>query len=315
MKLTMKLFVLVICMLLLAITAHADSPFMTFKTPIAASPREQLQQMVEQLQKNPADNALREKIIKLAQEIKPAPAVPEEAERRMARGTAAFKVAKSTADYGDAVREFEQSTLAAPWYGDAYHNLGVAQDKAGQHEAALRSLKLALLASPDSKEIKGIIYEVEYRIERANSPEVRAAQEKEKQDTFLRSLDGAKFVRREESSFIIDYIREIHGTTLILKKRLVWAGPANLKGWQSMGHKPNRIGEEIEEGRYQWDNGKFIGVERISVPWYKNDKFDRMTESVSHYVATVSPDGRLLTIIWDRSNTGTYEEYGRYQRQ
>ena len=45
----------------------------------AETPREQLNQMVQQLQQNPTDNALREKIIALAQTIKPAPAVPEEA--------------------------------------------------------------------------------------------------------------------------------------------------------------------------------------------------------------------------------------------
>ncbi|OGS95757.1 MAG: hypothetical protein A3K04_11240 [Gallionellales bacterium RBG_16_56_9] len=43
----------------------------------AESPREQLRQMVEQLQNNPNDNALREKIIKQAQTIKPTPVVPE----------------------------------------------------------------------------------------------------------------------------------------------------------------------------------------------------------------------------------------------
>ncbi len=55
--------------------------------------------MVEQLQKTPADNALREKIIKLAAEIKPAPAVPEEAQRREGRAKFAFKSAKSNDDY------------------------------------------------------------------------------------------------------------------------------------------------------------------------------------------------------------------------
>ena len=58
--------------------------FTSMASAQAQSPREQLQQMVEQLQKSPTDNALREKIIKLAQNIKPTPAVPEEVERRMA---------------------------------------------------------------------------------------------------------------------------------------------------------------------------------------------------------------------------------------
>ena len=154
MKFAMNFLSLLFSVLILTNTAYAESP------------REQLRQMVEQLQTNPNDDALREQIIKLAQELKPGPAVPEEADRRMARGTAAFKGAKSVADYRDAAKEFEQATQAAPWYGDAYLNLGVTQDKAENYEAALRSLKLALLASPNDKEIKALIYEVEYRKEK-----------------------------------------------------------------------------------------------------------------------------------------------------
>lgn len=159
----------------------------------AQSPREQLVQMVEQLQKDPTDNALRERIIKLAPTLKRPPALPADLERRMARGTAAFKGAKSLADYQDAAKEFEQATLAAPWFGDAYFNLGVAQDRAENYEVALRSLKFALLASPESKEIKALIFEVEYRQEKANSPAGRAAQQKARESELLKSLEGAVF--------------------------------------------------------------------------------------------------------------------------
>ena len=196
MKLTMKLLALLFGVLMLANIAHAETP------------REQLKQMVGQLQQNPGDDALREKIVKLAQKIKPAPAVPEEAERRMVRGTAAFKGAKSVADYSDAAKEFEQATLAAPWYGDAYFNYGVAQDKAENYEAALRGLKFALLASPDNKEIKALIYEVEYRKEREASPEVQAAKRKQQEqderratEEMIRGLEGAEFVRQGGGSF------------------------------------------------------------------------------------------------------------------
>lgn len=163
----------------------------------AQSPREQLQQLTIQLQQTPTDNALRERIIKLAVEIKPAPEIPEETERRMVRGAVAFKSATSVAGYQEAAKEYEQATVAAPWYGDAYYNLGVAQDKAGSYKAALRSLKLALLTSPDSKELKALIYEVEYRDEKANSPEAQAAREKEAEKRFVASLEGAKYVCRE----------------------------------------------------------------------------------------------------------------------
>lgn len=162
-------------------------------TAYAQTPREQFRQMLEQLQKMPNDSALREKIITLAPTLKPPPALPAELERRMARGAAAFKGAASLADYQDAAKEFEQAALAAPWHADAYFNLGVTQDKAENYEAALHSLKLALLASPESKETKVLIYEVEYRLEKANSPAGRIAKQKIREDDLLKSLEGAVF--------------------------------------------------------------------------------------------------------------------------
>jgi len=147
----------VLAFLALAANAHAQSP------------REQLKQMVGQLQKSPSDSALREKIIRLALTLKPSPALPDEAERRMVRGGAAFNGATSAADYQAAAKEFEQATLAAPWYGEAYYNLGVAQDKAEDYDAALRSLKLAALASPGSKDAEKLSYAVEFRKEKALS--------------------------------------------------------------------------------------------------------------------------------------------------
>lgn len=165
MKLTMKLWVLFFGVLVLGSVANAQTP------------REKLQQMVEQLQKTPNDNALREKIIVLAATLKPAPVIPEEAERHLAYGTAAFTGAKAVADYAEAAKEFELVTLAAPWVGDAYFNLGVAQDKAENYEAALRSLNLARLASPDSKDIRALIYQVEYRNKKAQAIKEEAKRE------------------------------------------------------------------------------------------------------------------------------------------
>ncbi len=133
-----------------------------------ASPREQLMQMVEQLQASPTDNALREKIIKLAREVKPALAMPEEVERRMARGEAAFESAKDVSGYDNAMREFQTAANAAPWYSNAYFNLGVAQEKADKAKEAMESFRFYLLAAPDGKdaaEVKKRIYKLEYAAE------------------------------------------------------------------------------------------------------------------------------------------------------
>ena len=161
----------------------------------AQSPREQLDQMVRQLQKTPNDDAMREKIIKLARTMKPSPALPPEAERRMTRGGAAFAGATSAADYQIAAKEFAQATLAAPWYGDAYYNMAVAQDKAEDHGAALRSLEFAALASPGNKDVEKLSYAVEFRKEKAASPEARAAKQKLKDETLMKGLEGAVFTR------------------------------------------------------------------------------------------------------------------------
>lgn len=167
MKLMMRLLGLFFGVLMLGNVAYAQTP------------REELRQMVEQLQTSPNDNALREKIIKLAATLKPALVIPEEAERHMAYGTAAFTGAKAVADYAEAAKEFELVTLAAPWVGDAYFNLGVAQDKAENYEAALRSLNLARLASPESKDIRALIYQIEYRNKKAQTIKEEAAKQEQ----------------------------------------------------------------------------------------------------------------------------------------
>jgi tetratricopeptide (TPR) repeat protein len=280
MKSTMKLWIFVFGMLMLATAAYADSP------------RDQLKQMVEQLQKNPADTALREKIIKLAQEIKPAPAVPEEAERRMARGTAAFKGAKSVADYRDAAKEFEQATLAAPWYGDAYFNLGVAQDKAENYEAAVRSLKLAQLASPEVKEIKALIYEVEYRNEKANSAVAAVEQEKKREGEFLRKLDGARFVNRYHMDYqrggSADYMQiyEIRGnrafnaTITIACQGLAWCKDIGVVRW-------------LDNARADKD-GYLITGHEFKIP--KDDRSCRELQSrCVDEIQTISEDGNKIT--------------------
>src|SRR5712671_3957919 len=77
--------------------------------------REQLQQYVADLQKSPQDQQLREKIIKLAQELKPAPAIPEEARRHYVKADTLIEDAKSPQEATAAVEEYNKASLAAPW--------------------------------------------------------------------------------------------------------------------------------------------------------------------------------------------------------
>jgi len=136
----------------------------------AQASRDSLNQYVAALQKNPNDSGLQAKIILVAQTIKPAPVVPDDAERYMARGKAAIELAKGSNDYKDAIAEFKKATLAAPWLGIVYFNLAVAQELGSEYGEAIRNYKFYLLADPnaaDAKEVKTKTYELEFKNEKA----------------------------------------------------------------------------------------------------------------------------------------------------
>lgn len=157
MKLTMKLLVLFFGVLILENAAFAQSP------------REELKQMVEQLQKSPNDNALREKIIKLALNIKPLPVVSPEAEQFEGRAQYAFKNAKSEADMLDAAREYLKAVDAAPWFADYYFNLCTILEKANRPAEAISACKLYLTAAPeaqDASDVRKRIAGLDYALER-----------------------------------------------------------------------------------------------------------------------------------------------------
>ena len=136
MKSISRFIFIAIAFMALANTAHA------------LTPREQLNQMVQQLQKTEDDNALREKIIKLARTIRPA--VPEEARRSFIIGEALFKQAKNLKSAYEAANAFWTATTIAPWWSEAYWNLAASQQLAGQYVNAKESLRLYLLTNPSA---------------------------------------------------------------------------------------------------------------------------------------------------------------------
>ena len=150
MNISRKLLIVVFMFAALTASAHAQPP------------REQLNQMVEQLQKTPDDNALREKIIKLAKEVKPAPAIPPEAKRAFVMGGTYQKEAKLLEDFGLAVKAFQEATTAAPWWGDAYYNLSVALESAKRYDEAKAVLTLYLLTNPkDAEQAQERLYAID----------------------------------------------------------------------------------------------------------------------------------------------------------
>lgn len=148
-----KLILFVFTLFALAASAHAQFP------------REQLNQMVEQLQKTPQDDALLEKIIKFAAEIKPAPAIPEEANRAFVKGNVFQKEAKDASGYALAITAYRDALRSAPWWGDAYFNLAIAQESAGKFDEAIVSVRNYMVSvsagSAEAREAQNKIYALE----------------------------------------------------------------------------------------------------------------------------------------------------------
>jgi tetratricopeptide (TPR) repeat protein len=156
--------------------------------------REALSPYVTALQSTPegsnADHRLREKVIKLALKIQPSPAIPEEARKFSVRGQTSIREAKNPSDFQEAAKEFIKALRIAPWWADGYFNLGLAQEKAGQLNGAIRSLRLYLLASPDApdgRKVQDQIYALEYRQEKARK---ETAEKRESEKQIIAALPG-----------------------------------------------------------------------------------------------------------------------------
>jgi len=168
MKATRKIIIFVLTFLALVASAYPQSP------------RAQLQQMVEQLQKNPGDNALREKVIALAAELKPAPAVPEDARRAFIRGNTAFASAKDPAGFSRAIERFEEASALAPWWADPYFNLAKAYEGTQDFDRALRALKYfraTATTEADNRQAMDLTYALEEKrdLKKADAASASAA--------------------------------------------------------------------------------------------------------------------------------------------
>jgi tetratricopeptide (TPR) repeat protein len=136
----------------------------------AQSPQQSLNQYVSDLQKNPNDYALRDKIIRHVQAMKPTPAVPEEARRQYIMGKTLFDDARNVQDFNDAIEKFRKALLIAPWWPEANRDLGMALQAAQQYDEAIKVLKLYIATNPGeelSRRARNEIYKIEARQEKA----------------------------------------------------------------------------------------------------------------------------------------------------
>lgn len=160
------------------------------------NPRAQLKQYVEELQGSPDNAELRGKIIDLARGMRTPPPVPDEIDEMLGLATGRFKQAETKADYDNAAKAFAKATLAAPWVGDYYYNLGQALEKAGNPARAIDNFRLYLRAKPkaeDAKEVRVHIGELQAAEETAaaeTAADAAKTRERQKAENRLKSLNG-----------------------------------------------------------------------------------------------------------------------------
>jgi tetratricopeptide (TPR) repeat protein len=163
------------------------------------SPQESLRQYIADLQKNPGDAAVREKIIKLVLALNLKPAISQDAVMHEGAAEYAIKHAKTTADFTDAAKEYEQALLAVPWSAQDYFNCGVAYEKAEQYDAAVRNFNLYLVAAPGAKDANDVLKRIgglEYAAKKAAqgpSPESAASSEQNGPEDWIKKLDGRRY--------------------------------------------------------------------------------------------------------------------------
>jgi len=243
--------------------------FALMPTVQAQSPQQTLTQYVSDLQKNPNDNALREKIIRHVQTMKPAPPVPEEARRHYVMALTLFKGAKKIEDYGESIEEFKSALLIAPWWAEANRDLGMALEAAKRYDEAISALKLYMASSPGEEKARAAqdeIYKIEgmkklaAREKQESSPQAVAAREQNKFEDWLKKIDGARYTRpmgyppgNNTNTFVID----VRGTVAIFGLNWVQSGYEERRRFEIRGRETTVPCDDIAR-RAGWKESIYV---------------------------------------------------------
>jgi tetratricopeptide (TPR) repeat protein len=268
----------------------------------AQTPQQTLNQYIADLQKNPNDNALREKIIKHVQGMKVKPSVPEEARKYINRGLAAAEGTKNENDYKDAIAEFQKAVNIAPWLGVGYRGLAIMQDKASLYSQALQNLKLFLLTNPSTGDVEAantLRDKIEYRQEKAakeSSPAAIAERERNKEQDLIKRLDGVRYVCQTGDNidkWELELV--IRGTTLVFRARLLWHNP----DWEGGG---GQVGMWLNRGE----------IPIVGCKAFRHQDIRNTTTGVMIWtdeLFTISKDGNSIThTITHSYNSNPYTE-------
>ncbi|OGV57448.1 MAG: hypothetical protein A2283_00050 [Lentisphaerae bacterium RIFOXYA12_FULL_48_11] len=205
--------------------------FLGLAQVFAADSQATLKQYAADLQRNPSDYELREKIIKLAREMNPPPAVPEEARRHAVMADTLVKEAKKPEEFRDGAGEFKHALLIAPWCIDLYPPYAVALKSAGEYDEAIRVLRFYIAVNPGGSKARDAQDEI-YILE---AKQKKARKEKEEKSPAAKPTDArpqsVASTFKTTAKKMTDLLGGKSGTTpkAIMPEQLVgrWSQPGN----------------------------------------------------------------------------------------
>lgn len=239
----------------------------------AQSPRDTLNQYVAELQKNPGDNALREKIILFSFKIKPAPAISDEAREKYVMGM----TLRESKDYDLAVAQLKAALLIAPWWGDGYKQYGLTLEFAEKFDEAIAGFQLYIKTQPGEEAVSSTKDEIAI----IKAKKMKAENEKEKvkvaATASVQQFEGAWYSERQ-SGIGTRYREWFHikkdtNGRLTLLESTDSGTPTPINGLQEI----HFVGSELQFKRIRNSHtGEFCASWDVR--------------------GTVSPDGRVLTL-------------------
>jgi len=273
--------------------------FFVIVIPVAAqspSPQQTLNQYISDLQKNPNDNALREKIIKHVQTMSPPPSVPEEARRHYVMALTLFKGAKKIEDYSESIEEFKSALLIAPWWAEANRDLGMALEAAKRYDEAISALKLYITSGLGEEKMRAAqdeIYKIEAMKKLAakekveSSPQAIAAKKQNEFEQWFKRLDGARYQRPPKTgdcAGVVGVFLEIRGSTLawgVIQRSNRCYPELPVGEFFALGSRYEIRGREVT-ARVPWGEGHYDATWIISE--------DKITESRRYSDGDVTDD-------------------------
>ncbi len=117
---------------------------------------QRFQQALQEFQKKPSE-AGRKELVKLAQQLQPAPKIPEEAKQYFAKAKELATGASKPEDLSEAVAEFRKALLIAPWWSDAVHDFSLVVEPVQFRLAVDRLHHVARYSDEDQRAREAII--------------------------------------------------------------------------------------------------------------------------------------------------------------